>query len=160
MFSLERMRFAGVRLLSVLLACVSCAVGCGPRPTYPPENTQVVVLLSRDRKTGRFDAFEIRDKAMIERLKSAMNQDLCGPDPFDGGSVGLLVCHLLAFRSASGDIVVYNILGDTAIVSNSSHRSAGNTLAALKVARFQGEAVAISRKRMGSLVPDFRGLEP
>jgi len=150
------MQFAGVILLAaIFLACASCVVGCSAGPTYPPENTQVVVIMSRRPKTGEYEAFEIRDKAMIERLKSAVKQDLRSPDPFEGHGVGLLSMHTLAFRSAVGEIVIYDVLGSKAILSDSSRHPAGNTLAALEEAKSQGKVVAISSKRAADLVPYF-----
>ena len=117
----------------------------------------MIVLASRNLETGRFEAFEITDKTLIERARSALREDLRYPDHRSHLGLGMSVNHALAFRSADGEAVVYKILGDRFIVSGSKRYPAKQIAAVLKAAHSQGKAAAITADKARSLVPALSG---
>ncbi len=157
-FALIEGQFAGIMLVATLLVCAGCGEGCNDSSPGPLiKDTQVVVLASRNLETGRFEAFEIRDKAMIEQAKSALMQDLRHPDQHSKSGLGMSVNHVLAFCSADGETAVYELLGDQFILSNSTRYPAQQTIAVLKAAKSQGKAVAITSEQARHLAPDLGG---
>ncbi len=115
----------------------------------------MMVLASRNLTTGRFEAFQVTDKTLVEQAQSALRSDLLQRDKNWQTGLGMSVNHVLVFRDQNGDAELYTILGDHFIVLDNVRYPSRHTITVIRAARDEGKAVAISNESARSLVPEL-----
>jgi len=142
-----------ILLLGIMVACTGC--GRGSNRTPLSKDVHTLVLISRSLDTGRFRAFEITDRALLEQILSALKEDLRHRDKHSDEGITMSVNHVLVFCGKDGKSSVYDILGDDFIVSGSNRYPARQTITVMQAIHAQAGATAISAERAKHLVPEW-----
>ena len=140
-----------VILLTGMAVCPGCR--CHNTPRIVGQSIRVVVLADRRLPTGEFEAFEIKDRALILRAQSALEEDLQHPDKDSKWGLTMSVNHMLVFCGTDGAEYVFHILGDHYIVFDSRRYLARNTMAVIRAAHAEGAAVPISAEQAHLITP-------
>ena len=147
-------------MFGFMITTVAICAGCGCNDGAPPtvsKDIRSIVLVSRSLDTGRFQAFEIKDQAFVERARLALHEDLMHADERSGLGLGMSVNHVLIFRDKDGNTSLYKILGDEFIVVDSTRYSAQRIVTVLREAHTAGAANAISPEQAKLLAPAVDG---
>lgn len=142
--------------LTAVTICLGCKCNRGASSAVS-KDISTSVLLSRNLETGRFQAFVMKDQAVLKQLRDALQQDLTHSDGQSWVELGMSVNHVLALRSKDGKTSLFKILGDHFIVVDSIRYPAERTLAVWNDARLDGAACAISPEDAKRLAPALNG---
>ncbi|NLF32298.1 MAG: hypothetical protein GX591_15590 [Planctomycetes bacterium] len=148
-----------MRSLALCMAAAVCVLGsCGksgapvPKVAVPAE-AACIVWLSRCLETGDFEPFVIEDAETVNRVRSALAEDV-KIVALEGVHVGISDDNWLVLIGKEGGAHDYTILGDHYVYVGGVYLSAQRTMAALRAAEAEGRAHRVSWERAESLVPE------
>jgi hypothetical protein len=133
----------------LMTPAICCMVGCSPSASHMVgDNTDIIVFVAGD------GAYKIEDRAFIERMRKALQEDLRRPDKnWRRETIGVGASHVLVLRDKDGETTAFDILGNKFFVVENIRYRAQRTVEVLRAARADGAAHAISADEARRLVP-------
>jgi hypothetical protein len=142
----------------LMILAIYCMVVYNPSASHTVgDNTDMIVFvdLMGDENRPYQQAYKIEDRAFIERMRKALQEDLRRPEKNWRQRMGLGASHALVLRDKDGKTTEFDILGNTFLVVEKIRYPAQRTMEVLRAARADGAAHAISADEARPLVPSW-----